>query len=185
MAATGGDGTRAPEERPIAAGLRGIGTGVEMLLGVVLIAVVLINVANAAGRYLLRTSLTGTDEIMVFSMVFIVVVGAVLALARRSHIAIDLLPTYASARMKLALYVVHDLVALAATGYAAWASWSFVKKLARIGTESMTLGIPMTIPHSALLAGFVGMAVVSAVYLVRDAIALATLLAAGSGRRAR
>lgn len=151
---------------------RRLGGAVETVLGLVLIAIVLINVANAAGRYLLQAAITGTDEVMVFAMVFIVVVGAVLALVRRAHIAIDLLPTYATARLKVALYCFHDLVTLAATAYAAHASWIYVGKIARLGTKSMTLGIPMVIPHGALLLGFSAMALVAAVYLVRDGAAL-------------
>lgn len=150
-----------------------LGRAIETVLGLVLIAIVLINVGNAAGRYLFRFSVTGTDEIMVFGMIFIVVAGAVLALARRTHIAIDLVPTYASARTRLAVYLVHDVVTFAATAYATYASYSFVSRIAALGTKSMTLGIPMIVPHGALLAGFAAMALVSLVYFVRDGIAFA------------
>mgnify|MGYP003135004091 FL=1 len=160
--------------RPLAAGARVVGSALETLLGLVLIAVVLVNVANAAGRYLFRTSLTGTDEVMVFSMIFVVVIGAVLALARRTHIAIDLMPSYAVPRLRRLIFVIHDAVTLAATAYAAQASWTFVSRLTRIGTSSMTLGIPMTVPHGVLLFGFAAMAVIALVYLLRDGYLLLT-----------
>ncbi|MEQ9691617.1 MAG: TRAP transporter small permease, partial [Bauldia litoralis] len=67
----------------------------------------------------------------------------------------------------------NDLAALAATVYAANASWLYVERIARLDTRSMALGLPMTIPHSAVLAGFVGMALVAAILLVRDAHAFA------------
>jgi len=186
MSSPGAEHGPVDKGQPLAAGARTVGSALETLLGLVLIAVVLINVANAAGRYLFRTSLTGTDEVMVFSMVFVVVIGAVLALARRTHIAIDLLPTYASPRVKRAIFVIHDVVTLAATTYAALASWTFVSRLTRIGTTSMTLGIPMTIPHGVLLFGFAAMAVVSFAYLLRDGFLLLTGAdAAGKAGRAR
>ncbi|MGX1098948.1 TRAP transporter small permease [Amorphus sp. MBR-141] len=165
---------RGVDGRPLAAGGRAIGSALETLLGLVLIAVVLINVANAAGRYLFRTSLTGTDEVMVFSMVFVVVIGAVLALARRTHIAIDLLPTYAHPRFRRVIFIIHDAVTLATATYAGLASWSYVSRLTKIGTTSMTLGVPMTIPHGILLFGFGAMAVISFVYLLRDGFLLLT-----------
>ncbi|WP_193178550.1 TRAP transporter small permease [Oricola nitratireducens] len=150
-----------------------LGSAVEWVLGLVLIGVVLINVVNATGRYLFSASMTGADELMVFIMIFVVMVGAVLALAGRRHICVNLLPSYATGRRLHFLYVVHDLIGLAATSYAFHASWLFVSKIARLGTKSMTLGIPMTIPHSALLIGFGAMAVISFVCLIRDLFLLA------------
>ncbi|MEW5421696.1 TRAP transporter small permease [Amorphus sp. 3PC139-8] len=172
----------AKDRRSVTCMGRRLGGIVETVLGLVLIAIVLINVANAAGRYLLQAAITGTDELMVFAMVFIVVAGAVLALVRRAHIAIDLLPTYANARLRVAIYCFHDLVTLAATAYAAHASWIYVQKIARLGTESMTLGIPMVFPHGALFLGFCAMAVVAGIYLVRDAATLLGLLPASTGK---
>lgn len=170
----GADNEPMDKGRPLAAGARTVGSALETLLGLVLIAVVLINVANAAGRYLFRTSLTGTDEVMVFSIIFVVVIGAVLALARRTNIAVDLLPTYAHPRIRRVIFLIHDAVTLAATTYAALASWMYVSRLTSIGTTSMTLGIPMTIPHAILLSGFVAMAVISFVHLLRDGYLLLT-----------
>jgi len=150
------------------------GTTVEWLLGLVLIGIVLLNVANATGRYLFSSAINGADEAMVFVMIFLVMAGAVLAMARRSHIGIDLLPSWLGGRRLTLLYALHDLVALCATGFAAWASWHFVSRLSRLGTKSMMLGIPMTIPHAMLLLGFGGMAAISLVLLVRGLWRLST-----------
>lgn len=147
---------------------------VEWVLGLMLIGVVVINVINASGRYLFSTAITGADELMVYVIIFVVMGGAVLALARRRHININLLPSYMRGRWRHALFAVHDLVAVAVTAYAAHASWTFVQRIARVDTKSMALGIPMVIPHSAVLAGFVGMAIVAAVCLLRDVRAFAS-----------
>lgn len=161
-----------------------VGTAVEWVLGLLLIGVVAINVINASGRYLFSHAVTGADELMVYAIIFVVMGGAVLALARRQHININLLPSYVRGRWRHALFIVHDLVAIAVTGYAAQASWTFVQRIARVDTKSMALGIPMTIPHSAVLAGFVGMAVVAAACLLRDIRAL-TLNASDAVAEAR
>ncbi len=149
------------------------GRAARAVLGLLLLAVVAVNVANAAGRYLAGVSLTGTDELMIYTMVWIVMAGAVLSLLTRSHIAIDLVPASASPRGAALLRVLHDAVALAACGYAAWASWSYVGRIAMLGTTSMGLGIPMTWAHGALTAGFGAMAAVAAGLLLRDVAALA------------
>ncbi|MEQ8701381.1 MAG: TRAP transporter small permease [Bauldia litoralis] len=150
-----------------------IGSAAEWLLGVLLIVVVAINVVNASGRYLFSYSVVGADELMVYTIILVVMAGAVLALARRDHINVNLVPSYARGRWRHALHVINDLAALAATVYAANASWLYVERIARLDTRSMALGLPMTIPHSAVLAGFVGMALVAAVLLVRDGHAFA------------
>ncbi|MFC3226783.1 TRAP transporter small permease [Marinibaculum pumilum] len=150
---------------------------VRGLLGIVLLAMVLLNVANAAGRYLFAASITGADEILVFAMIFLVILGAVLALALRSHIALELLPSHLKGRSASALFVLHDLATLCIAGFAADASWQFVQRIAAINPRSMALGLPMAIPHAALLAGLAGLAALALFLLVRD---LRALLRAGA-----
>lgn len=149
------------------AGVR-LGRVIDWAMGVTLIAVVGINVVNATGRHLFSYSVTGADELMVYLIILLVMAGAVRALAQRQHININLLPSYIHGRSRLALYILHDLVALAVTLYAANASWTFVEKIMRLNTTSMSLGIPMSIPHSMVFLGFAGMAVVAFVCLLRD-----------------
>ena len=99
-----------------------------------------------------------------------------LALALRDHIALELLPGRLRGRGARALYVLHDLATLCIAGLAADASWQFVQRIAAIGPRSMALGLPMAIPHGALLAGLAGLAAVALFHLVRD---LRLLLRAG------
>lgn len=142
------------------------------VLGVALILVVGANVFNATGRYVLGYSFTGTDEFMVYTMIWVVMAGAVMSLASREHIGINLLPFYARGRLRHFLHCIHDLTALLACGYATYASAGFVTRIARLGTESMGLGLPMTVPHAALLAGFAALTLVAGLLLSRSVLAL-------------
>lgn len=142
-------------------------TVVEWAMGLVLIAVVFINVINATGRHIFSLSVTGTDELMVYLVILIVMAGAVMALLRRDHINVNLLPSYIGGRWRTVLFIFHDLIALAATLYTAQASWAFVQKISLLDTRSMSLGIPMTIPHTIVFLGFAGMALVAFVSLAR------------------
>ncbi|MCG8358254.1 MAG: TRAP transporter small permease subunit, partial [Kiloniellales bacterium] len=49
---------------------------VRRLLGLLLIAMVLLNVGNAIGRYVFRRSIDGADEILIFAMAWLVFIGA-------------------------------------------------------------------------------------------------------------
>lgn len=153
------------------------------LAGLVLLAMVAVNVANAVARYSGAFVLVGADELLVFSMVWMVMVGAVVATAERSHLNLDLLPLRLKGRARTLLMIFQDLVMAAACGYAAWQSFAFVTKIGRLGQTSMGLGIPMAIPHAALLVGFAGMAVVALVLAVRDAAGLAAAPAPAEARR--
>ena len=141
-------------------------------LGVLLLAVVAVNVVNATGRYVLGISFLGADELMVYTVIWVVMLGAVLSLLTRSHINVNLVPSYASPRTLRLLYVIHDAAAVFACSYVTYASWQFIRRISRLGVESMGLGLPMTVPHSALLFGFGGMTIAALLMLVRDLIAL-------------
>ena len=151
-----------------------VGVIAEWALGILLLFVVALNVVNASGRYLFSYRVVGADELMVYTIVFVVMAGAVLALARRDHINVNLVPSYARGRWRYLLFVLHDAAALLATAYTAHASWAYVEKIGRLDTRSMALGLPMTIPHVAVFLGFSAMAIVAAVLLLRDVRALLT-----------
>ncbi len=139
------------------------------VLGMAMLAVVAINVVNATGRYLFGFSMTGSDELMVYTMVWMVMSGAVLALAGRDHISVNLVPSYAGGRTLHLLHIVHDLAALAACGLATYSSYGFVTRIAALGTRSMGLGVPMIVPHAALLFGFAALTLTTLALLLRDA----------------
>lgn len=140
----------------------------QAVLGMALLFVVAVNVANAAGRHLAGAGIVGADELMTFTMVWIVFAGAVLAMAGRDHIAVSLLPERMSPRTRTVLHAAHDALALAVCLYAAWASWGYVSRIAGIGMTSMALGVPLAIPHAALPLGYLGLAAVAGRALVRD-----------------
>lgn len=142
---------------------------VHWVLGLAMLAIVAINVANATGRYLLGFSMTGADEVMVYTMVWMVMAGAVLSLASRDHISINLVPSYATGRTRHLLNGIHDLAALFSCALATYASWGFVTRIAAIGPRSMGLGLPMVIPHAALLIGFAALTLTALALLLRDA----------------
>lgn len=141
------------------------------VLGIALLAVVAVNVLNAASRYLLGIAPLGADELMVYVLIWSVMLASILSLAARSHINVNLLPSYAGGRLRHVLHMVHDAAAVFAGAYASYASWLFIGRISRLGVKSMGLGLPMTVPHGALLIGFAGLTLIGAVMLVRDTVA--------------
>lgn len=142
-----------------------------LILGAAVLFVVGVNVVNALGRYLFGMSFTGADELMVYTVVWIVMAGAVLSMAKRSHIGLNLLPTYLPPRWRTLLFMLHDLIGIAACAYATHAAWLYTIRLSRLGVTSMGLGMPMIVPHAALLLGFGALVLVCAWLFLRDLIA--------------
>jgi TRAP-type C4-dicarboxylate transport system permease small subunit len=150
-----------------------IASAVRVLLGLLLLGMVALNVANAICRYVFGVVLTGADEVLVFTMIWMVMVGMILATAERRHIALDFLVTRAAPRQRVALAILHHAVLTGACAYAAFYCWSFVVRVAAIGQVSMALGVPMAIPHFALFVGFAGTTIAGALLLAADVAALA------------
>src|SRR3546814_15375264 len=64
---------------------------VRSALGLLIVAMVLLNAAAAAGRYLFGDGLVGSDELMVFGMIWVVFIGAALLEREGRHLSFDLL----------------------------------------------------------------------------------------------
>ncbi|MBX3581087.1 MAG: TRAP transporter small permease [Rhizobiaceae bacterium] len=142
------------------------------LLGLTLLFVVAINVVNATSRYLFGFSPVGADELMVYLVIWAVMIAAIVSLILRAHINVNLLPLYTKGRVRHLLHVIHSAAAVFACGYATYSAWLFVARISQLGVKSMGLGLPMTIPHAALLIGFAGLTVTGAAMLIRDGLAL-------------
>ena len=157
---------------------------VRTLLGIVLLGMVALNVANAVGRYTFGAVFIGADELLVFALVWIVMLGTLLVTAEQSHIALDFIANRAGPRTFMLLKLLQNCVIAGATGYAAWQSLAFVQRVSALGQTSMAMGIPMLIPHSALVVGFGGTAFIAAMLAVKDVLALSFALRRVPGRGA-
>ena len=128
--------------------------GLRRLLGTVLIAAVLINLANVVGRYVFSRPIQATDEILVYLFVWCVFLGAVLVSWEGRQLRMDALSTVlpAPARtvlnaLALALFVGMALFVIAQ-------SMSFLARIHEVGQKSIATGIPMVFPHAAIPLGF-------------------------------
>ena len=144
------------------------------LLGTLLIGMVLLNVANAACRYLFSVVLIGADELLVFGMIWMVMIGMILVTIDRRHIALDFLVNRLAPRPRIALTMFHYLVIAIGAAYAAVQSVEFTRRVAMLGQTSMAIGFPMVFAHAALVAGFAGTALVAAALVVSGGMELAT-----------
>jgi TRAP-type transport system small permease protein len=163
------DDLKAPEALAAAPRIaRSLYHAARYLLGALLLGMVLLNVANAVCRYLFSFVLIGADELLVYAMIWIVMIGMILVTIDGRHIALDLLMNRLAPRPRIALTMLHHLIIMIGCSYAAVQCLEFTKRVAAIGQTSMALGFPMAFPHSALVVGFAGTALVTALLVLSD-----------------
>ena len=142
-------------------------SAVRLLLGLVLIGLVFLNVVNALARAT-GVVVIGVDEVLVFGMIWMVMLGMLLVTADRGHIALELLAPHVGPRVARVFSIVTHTVMAASCAYAAYQSFLFVQRVNEAGQTSMALGMPMLIPHSALVVGFGGTALIAAMLVISD-----------------
>lgn len=139
----------------------------EKLLGLALIVAVAINFVNAVGRYVFGTSFISADEVQVYLMVYIAFLGAAVATWRRAHLRMDVLVHRLPKALQAALAMAELGLVIVLAAFVLYVSSRYVAQMAAIDARSQNAGIPMWIPHSAIVLGFGLIAVLSVLQLVQ------------------
>jgi TRAP-type C4-dicarboxylate transport system permease small subunit len=142
----------------LAEGLAGAAVLVEQairhLMAAVIAVLVLLNVAATVGRYARWYTWPWADEVLLFTLVWGIGLGLYAVTLRGGHLAMDLVAQRLPARMRDPLQAVVATASFALIAFVAVQSHAFIQAVAAADMRSMTGEIPMAIPHSGLLAGF-------------------------------
>jgi TRAP-type C4-dicarboxylate transport system permease small subunit len=129
--------------------------GVRVLIGVLMLAAIAINFANVVARRAFSEPIIWTEEALIYIMVWMVFFGAVLVSWDGRHLRMDLL---SSSLRGFWGKVVNGLavgILIALCVYMMVHSWGVIATFAKTGQVSIAAGLPMTVPHVAILIGFV------------------------------
>ena len=140
---------------------------IELALALAFILAVLLNFINVVGRYLFGLSLLGSDEVQVFIMVGMTFLGAAVVTRRNLHLRMDVLIRFLPPPIQVALRIAEQLLLVTLAGFVLTESYNYAQRMFQIGRTSDMAGIPMWIPHGAVLLGFGLMLVVAAWGIVR------------------
>ena len=141
--------------------------GLERLLGLALIAAVVFNFVNVVGRYILGQTFIAADEVQVYIMVYIAFLGAAVATWRRMHLRMDVLVHRLPRRIQAALAATELALVLVLAAFVLYVSLGYVAQMAGLDARSQNAGIPMWIPHSAIVMGFGLIAVLAVLQIVQ------------------
>jgi C4-dicarboxylate transporter DctQ subunit len=125
----------------------------DIAVGLILLAATYVLFQGVVLRYVFNFAFSWTEEVVRYSIVWLVFLGGSIAARRGAHISMDILVVYLSPRAKLAVAALATAVAgafcLAMTFYGSlltWSIWSY-------GQTSPAAMIPMALPFAAIPVG--------------------------------
>jgi TRAP-type C4-dicarboxylate transport system permease small subunit len=127
---------------------------IELALALAFIIAVALNFSNVVGRYLFGRSLLGSDEVQVFIMVAMTFLGAAIVTRRNEHLRMDVLVQFMPDTVRLGLRIAEQVVLIALAYFVLSQSYFYATQMLRIGRTSDMAGVPMWIPHGAVVLGF-------------------------------
>ena len=151
--------------------IRSIADAVQIIAGLMLVAIVLINGVNVAGRYVFARPIPWAEEVMLFLMIGGVFLSNIGITLDGAHIRMDILMRSVPPAARRALEISADLLTIAVALILTWVGVQVVWTLAQFGQTSDAAGIPVAIPQSVSPLSFA-------------LVALALLVRLASGTRA-
>ena len=139
----------------------------ERLLGAALIIAVLYNFVNVVGRYIFGQTFISADEVQIYIMVYIAFLGAAVAAWRRMHLRMDVLAQRLPRGARAALGAVELALVVVLASFVLYVALGYVHQMAGLDARSQNAGIPMWIPHSAIVMGFGLIAALSVLQIIQ------------------
>lgn len=137
---------------------------IELLLGITLIIMVILNFINVIGRYVFARTVLGIDEVQVFMMVWMTFIGAAAVTLRGEHLRMDALIKLFPDWLMRTLRAIELVLMLVLACFVIWVSASYAQSM--YGVISTVGRIPMVIPHGSVAAGYVLIVII----LIRHAL---------------
>jgi TRAP-type C4-dicarboxylate transport system permease small subunit len=146
----------------------------RLLLGVALLLSVVLICANAFGRYVLHAPVIWAEEVLGYSLVWMVYLGAVLVTAGGYHLRMDLFVQLLGEKAQVFLRLIGNLVFIAV---AALIVYQAPLTIAEFSHHSQVANLPMDVVHTVIPFSFVAIIC----FLVAQSIADIRLLTRGGG----
>lgn len=124
------------------------------IVAALILVSIALNFANILGRYLFLSPIIWAEEVMIFIMVWCIFLGAVLVSWDDRHLRMDLLSLQLPGPWRAAVNGVVAAASLGLFAFIAVQSFEASMLFAELGQKSNTAGVPMVVPHAALLVGF-------------------------------
>ena len=136
---------------------------ISLLLGTVLLASVVLICANAFGRYVLAAPIIWAEEVMGYSLVWMVYLGAVQVTSDNGHLSMDLVLRYLPPRWQAIVEFIGHLIFVAVAALIVYQAYF---SIAQFTHHSQIASLPMNVVHSVIPVSFGLMATVVILHAV-------------------
>lgn len=127
----------------------------RFIIGVAILAGIGINFANVVGRYVFLSPIIWAEEIMIYIMVWTVFLGAVLVSWDGRHLKMDFFSIMLPSPWKETINFIATVSFIGVCLFVIPKSFVVTDMMVNLHQLSVVAEVPMYIPHSALLIGFV------------------------------
>ena len=156
-----------PETGPPHAVLRALFDSLpRAVIGTALLVGIAINFVNVIARHFFGFALFWAEEVMVFGIIWSTAVAAIAITFNGDHLRMDLFSARLASPWREVINGVTVALFVGIGAFVAFQSYSVVSAFAKTGMVSVTMALPLTIPHAALLVGL-SLMVVAVVVRVR------------------
>ncbi len=138
----------------------GVVTLPRLIIGSLILFGIAINFGNVLGRYLFLSPIVWAEEIMIYSMVWLVFIGAVLVSWDGHHLKMDFFSIMMPSPFKEIMNFSGVACFLLVCIFVLPQTFTVTQLMYRLDQRSVVAEIPMVIPHFAILLGFIMMFVV-------------------------
>jgi TRAP-type C4-dicarboxylate transport system permease small subunit len=132
----------------------------RLLLGSLLLLSIALNFVNVVARYAFSAPIIWADEFLVFLVIWCVFIGAAMVTWSNEHLRIDIVTRLFSGRLRYAIALLSLTCSVGVAVFMAIQAYRVFALMAQTGQRSVAAGLPMTVPHLALLLGFTLIALV-------------------------
>lgn len=139
---------------PIRRGIDAASRLLRVVSAVMLAAIVVINIANVVGRYVLSSPFSWGEEVMLFLMIIAIFLSAPAVTWDGTNIRMDILARALPVRVRRAIEALADLVSLAVAALLVYASVPIIGQLIEFDQRSQAAEIPMALPQGVIPLGF-------------------------------
>lgn len=129
----------------------------RMLMAVLILSGIAINFANVISRYLFSFALYWGEEIMVFIAIWFTFIGVIVVTYKGAHLRMDLISARLISPWREIVNGAAALLFLVCGGFVVFHSYEAVSLIGNAGHRSVSAGVPMVVPHLAILIGFIFM----------------------------
>src|SRR5262245_35282560 len=126
-----------------------------LITGTLFLIAIVVNIANVIGRYVFSTPIFWAEEVLVFIIVWSVFLAAATITYRGEHINMDLFYVKFPTIWKRIVNTAIAAAFIISTSIVTVQSYKVVDLYVKNGDRSVAAEVPLIIPHSAILVGFV------------------------------